>query len=276
MVRANYTEGMDLDRHRVHPDRHFRLADVDPNDNGGLDKAAGREQVTRLNQRLGELQELLWADGRHRVLLVLQGMDACGKDGTIRTVFQGVNPQGVPVTSFKQPSDEELAHDYLWRVHDHAPASGELAIFNRSHYEDVLVVRVEGLVPEERWRRRYRHIMEFERMLAEEGTTIVKIFLHISKEEQRIRQQERIDNPKKRWKFSSGDLAARAKWDQYMDAFQDMLDETSTEFAPWYVVPANRNWYRDLVVSSVLVHTLESLALRYPEPEAGLEGLVVE
>ena len=217
----------------------------------------------------------MYAQGSHRVLVVLQAMDAGGKDGTIRVVFDGVNPQGVRVASFKKPSEVELAHDYLWRCHAEVPASGELVIFNRSHYEDVLVVRVHEFVPEARWRRRYQHIRNFEELLTDEGTTIVKVFLHISKDEQATRLQERIDDPTKRWKFAKADLAERARWDDYQKAFEEALSETSTKAAPWYVVPADRNWFRNLVVAEILVETLEGLKLAYPPAEPGVEGLVV-
>jgi PPK2 family polyphosphate:nucleotide phosphotransferase len=205
----------------------------------------------------------------------LQATDTGGKDGTIRRVFQGVNPAGVRMASFKQPTPIELAHDYLWRVHAKVPASGEIAIFNRSHYEDVLVVRVRDLVQEERWSKRFGHINDFERMLTDEGTTIVKVFLHISKEEQRARLQARLDDPTKHWKFSHSDLAERDLWDDYRHAYEAMLERTSMEHAPWYVVPANRKWYRDLVVSSLLIRTLEDLELRYPPSEKDLSQIVV-
>lgn len=267
---------IDPEAFRVHPDR-FRLLDLDPSGNGDLDKDAAKARIVERNARLEELQELLWADGRHRVLLVLQAMDTGGKDSTIRRVFDGVDPSGVRVAGFKRPTDDDLAHDYLWRVHPQVPGNGELVIFNRSHYEDVLVVRVHGLVPENRWRRRYRHIREFERMLADEGTTILKVFLHISEDEQRDRLQARIDDPTKRWKFAAGDLAERARWSDYMAAFDEALRETSTEWAPWYVVPANRKWYRDLIVLELLVQTLEALELRYPPSAEGVhDGLIVE
>jgi PPK2 family polyphosphate:nucleotide phosphotransferase len=267
---------IDPESFRVHPDG-FRLDRIDPAGNGGIDKEEAKARVAERNARLEVLQELLWADGRHRVLLVLQAMDTGGKDSTIRRVFDGVDPSGVKVAGFKRPTETELAHDYLWRVHPHVPADGEIVIFNRSHYEDVLVVRVHGLVPEERWRRRYHHIREFERMLADEGTTIVKVFLHISEDEQRERLQARVDDPAKRWKFAAGDLDERARWDDYLSAFEDALRETSTVWAPWYVVPANRKWYRDLVVLELLVQTLERLELRYPPALDGVEdGFVVE
>lgn len=238
-------------------------------------KRAGKAAVTALNGRLERLQELLYADGRHKLLIVLQATDTGGKDGTIRRVFDGVNPAGVRVAAFKRPTPRELAHDYLWRVHRHTPADGEMVIFNRSHYEDVLVVRVHDLVPEDRWRRRYEHINDFERLLADEGTTIVKFFLHVSKEEQRERLQARVDDPTKHWKFSKGDLAERRRWGDYQAAFEEMLTRTSTPHAPWYVVPADRKWFRDLVVSTVLVETLERLDLRYPPAEEDLDGIVV-
>jgi len=206
---------------------------------------------------------------------VLQALDAGGKDGTIRSVFNGVSPQGVKVACFKQPTPIELAHDFLWRVHPHAPACGEVAIWNRSHYEDVLVARVHDLCKETTWRRRYEHIAAFERMLVDEGTTIRKFFLHISKDEQRQRLQERIDDPKKRWKWSSRDLDERARWDDYQRAYEDALVATSTAEAPWYVVPADRNWYRDLAVSEVIVDTLATMDLRLPDGEPGIEGLQV-
>jgi PPK2 family polyphosphate:nucleotide phosphotransferase len=209
------------------------------------------------------------------LLVVLQAMDSGGKDGTIRRVFEGVNPQGVRVANFKAPTSSELAHDYLWRVHQKVPATGEIVIFNRSHYEDVLVVRVMGLVPEDRWQRRYDHINAFEKILADEGTTILKFYLHISKEEQAERFQARLDNPKKRWKFNAADLDHRRRWGDYMAAFEAVLSRTSAAHAPWFVVPANHKWYRDLVIAETLVDTLEGLDLRYPSPEPGIEEIVV-
>ncbi len=265
-------------RHRIEPGSTVDLTAIDPRDPGEHTggKAAAKEETKALNRRLEGLQELLYVDGRHRVLVVLQAMDTGGKDSTIRRVFDGVNPQGVRVSSFKRPTERELARDYLWRVHHHVPGDGEMVIFNRSHYEDVLVVRVKDLVPEERWSRRYDHINDFERMLTDEGTTVVKCFLHISKEEQRERLQDRIDDPAKHWKFSMGDLAERARWDEYRRAYEAMLERTSTGWAPWYVVPADRKWLRDLVVSTLLVETLESLDLRHPPAPDGIDGLVVD
>jgi len=265
-----------MDRYRIAPGATVRLAEWDPRDDGGLDRKAAEKQTKRLNKRLEELQELLYAEGKHKVLVVLQATDTGGKDGTIRHVFDGTNPQGVKVASFKKPTPQELAHDYLWRVHARTPGSGEIVIFNRSHYEDVLVVRVHDLVPEERWSRRYDHINAFERTLTDEGTTIVKFFLHISKAEQAERLQARLDDPTKHWKFSVGDLGERKRWDDYQAAFEEMLSRTSQPAAPWYVVPADRKWYRNLVVASVLVETLEGMAMSYPEPQDDLSGVVIE
>ena len=226
--------------------------------------------------RLADLQERLWAEAAHAVLVVVQGIDAAGKDGTIRVIAGAFNPQGTPVASFKAPTPLELAHDYLWRVHQRVPAKGEIGIFNRSHYEDVLIVRVHGLVPEKRWRRRYEHIRSFEKMLTDEGVTIVKLFLAIDRDEQRARFQERVDDPTKRWKFNPGDLAERARWDDYRAAFEEMLDETSTAYAPWYLVPANRNWLRNLAVGEILADTLDALKPAYPPAAPGVEGTRVE
>ncbi len=265
-----------MDLHRVEPDTIVDLSAIDPGDSGDWTKATAKARVRELNTELESLQELLYAEGRHKVLIVLQAMDTGGKDGTIRHVFDGVNPQGVKVASFKKPTEQELAHDYLWRVHPHVPGRGEIVIFNRSHYEDVLVVRVHSLVAEEIWSRRYGHINDFERMLADEGVTIIKFFLHISPEEQAERLRARRDTPEKQWKFSSGDLAKRARWDDYRTAFEAMLSKTSTLWAPWHVVPADRKWYRNLVVSEVVVAALRSLKMAYPEPEPGLEDIVIE
>ncbi len=269
----------DIDALRVKPDTKLRLDEIDPRSTPGWDeddKEGGRARVLELNDRLEVLQELLYAEGTQRVLVVLQAMDAGGKDGTIRHVFDGVNPSGVRAPAFKKPSSRELAHDYLWRVHKEVPGDGEIVIFNRSHYEDVLVVRVMDLAPEKRWRKRYQHIVDFERMLHDEGTTIVKIYLHISKEEQKERLQDRLDVPEKNWKFETGDLAMRAKWDDFMEAFEDALDKTSTADAPWYVIPADRKWYRNIAVLEILVQTLEELDMSYPEPEEGLDQIEID
>jgi PPK2 family polyphosphate:nucleotide phosphotransferase len=267
-----------MDRYRIQPGSQVDLSQWDPRDQSAF--PAGKKEAEKvlddLNRRLETLQEMLYAEGKHKLLVVLQAMDTGGKDGVIRHVFDGVNPQGVKVASFKVPTAEELAHDYLWRIHKHTPGKGEIVIFNRSHYEDVLVVRVHNLVPPEVWGRRYDQINDFERLLAEEGTTIRKFFLHISPEEQKARLQARLDEPDKRWKFCLGDLKERRLWPEYMRAYEDVLSRTSTDWAPWYVVPADRKWYRNLVVASVLVETLEGLNMRYPEPEENLEGVVIE
>ncbi len=267
-----------IDSYRVRTGEPADLRGRDPDDNAAfaIDKDEGKELIDQLNDRLEELQELLYADGRHRLLVVLQATDTGGKDGTISSVFDGVNPLGVKVASFKRPTDQELAHDYLWRIHPQVPGNGEIVIFNRSHYEDVLVVRVHGLVPKERWSRRYQQIADFERLLVEEGTTIVKFFLHISKDEQKQRLQDRLDNPSKHWKFALGDLEERKLWDQYQEAFEEAISRTSTAEAPWYVVPANRKWYRDLVVAQVLIETLEKLDLHYPTSKEDLTGVVID
>ena len=241
-----------------------------------MGKKVGKEHLKQLNSELETLQELLYAEGKHKVLIVLQAMDTGGKDGTIRHVFEGVNPQGVKVASFKTPTKQELAHDYLWRIHKHTPGKGEITIFNRSHYEDVLVVRVHNLVSEEVWSKRYEHIKAFEKTLADEGTTILKFYLHIDKDEQKERLQARLDEPHKNWKFSLGDLEERKLWDQYTEAFEVAMERTSTEFAPWYVIPANRKWYRNLVISSIIIEKLKNLNMSYPEAEDDLSDVAIK
>lgn len=265
-----------LKTYRVTDGKRFRLADIDPGDKRAFsgERSEAEAEFEGLNDRLEALQELLYAEGKRRVLVVLQAMDTGGKDGVIRKVFEGVNPTGVRVASFKVPTAPELAHDYLWRVHSQVPGNGELVIFNRSHYEDVLVVRVHGLVPEERWRRRYEQIAAFERLLAEEGTLILKFFLHISKDEQRQRLQDRLEDPEKHWKFSLGDLKEREHWDAYQEAFEEAIQRCAAEHAPWYVIPADRKWYRDLVICRILVAELEALGMRYPE-SPDLAGVTV-
>jgi PPK2 family polyphosphate:nucleotide phosphotransferase len=239
-------------------------------------KKEGRQRLLELNERLEALQELLYAEHKHKVLVVLQAMDTGGKDGTIRHVFEGVNPQGVRVAGFKVPTREELDHDYLWRVHKQVPGKGEIVIFNRSHYEDVLVVRVHSLVPEEVWSKRYEQINAFERMLAEEGTTILKFFLHIDLEEQRERLQARLDEPNKHWKFNPSDLKERKLWPAYIRAYEDAISKTSTEWAPWHIVPANRKWYRNVVVGTIMVETLEGLDMRFPEADFNPSEIEIE
>jgi PPK2 family polyphosphate:nucleotide phosphotransferase len=262
----------------VKPETKVNLSKWDPNDTGDFKggKKEGLAQLQKLNGKLEALQELLYAEYKHKVLVVLQAMDTAGKDGTIRHVFEGVNPSGVRVAGFKAPTPEELDHDYLWRIHQVVPAKGELVIFNRSHYEDVLVVRVHNIVPPEVWSKRFDQINEFERNLAENGTIILKFYLHIDLDEQKKRLQDRLDDPTKHWKFRLGDLAERKLWPDYMQAYEDVLGKTSTKYAPWYIVPANRKWFRDLVISSVLVDTLEGLKMKYPESEENLDGVVIE
>lgn len=269
---------MKLKRYRIKPGSQVDLGRYDPGDAseapGG--KLETEKVFTELNQKLEILQERLWAEHKHKVLVVLQGLDTSGKDGVIRKVFERVNPLGVRVAAFKAPTEEELDHDFLWRVHQQVPGRGEIAIFNRSHYEDVLVARVRRLVPQKVWKGRYDQINDFERLLTETGTTLLKFYLHISKDEQKRRLQERLDDPEKRWKFRKGDLEDRALWDEYTRAYEDALARTSTRHAPWYVVPADKKWYRNLVIATILVETLEKLDISRPEPAEDLTGVVIE
>ncbi|MEZ5657594.1 MAG: polyphosphate kinase 2 family protein [Burkholderiaceae bacterium] len=240
------------------------------------DKAQARKATRRLRDELIDLQRRLFAEGRQSLLIVLQAMDTGGKDGLIRRVFSGVNPNGVRVARFGRPSERELAHDYLWRVHARAPARGEIAIFNRSHYEDVLVVRVNELVPEAVWSRRYEHISAFERLLADEGCRIVKFCLHIDRDEQRERLQARLDDPAKLWKFDAHDIEQRRLWDDYMQAYADAIRRTDTRWAPWYVIPANRKWFRDYAVMNILVQTLRDMNPQYPGPAEGFDPAAIQ
>jgi PPK2 family polyphosphate:nucleotide phosphotransferase len=261
---------------RVQPGTRVRLARLDPGATHGWEKETAGEELDRQHARLAELQDRLWAEAKRSVLVVLQGIDAAGKDGTIKKVMTAFNPQGCPVTSFKVPSAEELAHDYLWRVHKAVPRRGEIGIFNRSHYEDVLVVRVHELVPKAVWSKRYAQINDFESILAANGTTVVKFFLSIDRDEQRARFQARYDDPSKRWKFSMGDIEERTRWAAYQAAFDEALSKTSTDAAPWYVIPANRKWFRNLAVASILADTLADLRPRYPPVADDVpEGLVI-
>jgi PPK2 family polyphosphate:nucleotide phosphotransferase len=256
---------------RVSPGHPADLAARDPGDRLGL--GAKNENVEQLNElilRLGVLHNRLWAEAKRSLLLVLQGLDASGKDGTIKHVLTGINPQGCRIVSFKAPTAEELAHDYLWRVHAECPLRGEVGIFNRSHYEDVVAVRVRKLVPDHVWHKRYRHIREFERLLTDEGTTLVKVFLHISPDEQAKRLQERLDDPEKAWKFQRSDLDTRALWTEYQEAYDDALRETSTDWAPWHVVPADHKWVRNIAVAQLLIDALEALDPKLPDPDPGL------
>jgi PPK2 family polyphosphate:nucleotide phosphotransferase len=269
---------IDISRYRVPPETNVSLDDHDPDAKTGFEegKKVGKQAMPALNDQLSTLQRRLWGESEQKLLLVLQATDTGGKDGTIRNVFTGVNPQGIKVHPFGKPTEEELAHDYLWRIHHHTPANGRIAVFNRSHYEDVLVVRVRNLVPQERWEKRYRHINEFERMLSDEGTRVVKVYLNISREEQKERLEARLADPDKNWKFNKADLDDRAMWADFRLAFEAMLSRTSTAHAPWYVVPANRKWYRNLVVSQILIDTLEDMNPQYPPPPEGLDKIVID
>lgn len=263
--------------HKLQPGQPILLAEMTTKGKSfAPDRQAADEAFRALRDELIELQQRLYAEDKHKLLIIFQAMDAGGKDGTIRRVFRGVNPQGVKVTSFKAPSKEELAHDFLWRIHRAVPARGDIGVFNRSHYEDVLVVRVHNLVPEAVWRPRFEQINHFEKLLHNSGTTILKFYLHISKEEQRERFQARIDEPDKHWKFSFEDLEKRKLWDQYMAAFEEMLNRTTTPWAPWHVIPADQKWYRNLVVTQAIVEALRELNPQYPPAEQDLTGVVVD
>jgi PPK2 family polyphosphate:nucleotide phosphotransferase len=262
---------------RIQPGHKPKLAERDPRDTLGLaGKDEARADLDDLVGKLEKLQGRLYAEARRSVLLVVQGLDAAGKDGVIRAVFEGVNPQGCRVHSFKAPTSTELGHDYLWRVHAVLPERGYLGIFNRSHYEDVIAVRMLNLAPKEVWSRRPQHINEFERLLTDEGTTVVKVFLHVSKDEQAQRFRERIADPEKQWKFRKADLDVHTQYDQYMAAYEELLAETSTVWAPWHVVPADRNWVKAHAVAALLHHTLETLDPQFPAPEAGIEDLKID
>jgi PPK2 family polyphosphate:nucleotide phosphotransferase len=264
------------EKYCVKPGAGVDLSAINPEERGDFaGKKQAKSALKQLREDLVKLQERFYAWDKRSILLVLQAMDTGGKDGTIEHVMQGTNPQGVEVTSFKVPTAEEMAHDYLWRVHKAIPARRMIGIFNRSHYEDVLVVRVHNLVPETVWRKRYDEINAFEKLLTDNGTTILKFYLHISKDEQARRLQARLDDPDKRWKFSKGDLKERLLWDDYQAAYTDALSLCSTEYAPWYVIPANHKWYRNYVIANVLVETLRNLAPQFPEPEEGLDDVVV-
>jgi PPK2 family polyphosphate:nucleotide phosphotransferase len=263
------------DQLMVKPGEKVDLAKFDCGAKLGRDKAEAEPALAANLARLTDLQERIYAEAKHAVLIVLQGIDAAGKDGTISAIAGAFNPQGTPVTSFKEPTAEELAHDFLWRVHAAVPGKGEIGIFNRSHYESVLIVRVHNLEPEPQWRRHYGEIRDWERMLTDEGLTILKFFLAIDKDTQRQRFQDRVDDPTKRWKFHLGDLTERKFWDDYQAAFEEMLAETSTDYAPWHLIPANHNWLRDLAVSEIVADTMDGLNPQYPESEAGIEGLKI-
>lgn len=239
-------------------------------------KQRERELTTKLIEQIAECQEMLYAQRRHKVLLVLQGLDTSGKDGTIKALFSQINPLGLRAVAFRAPNDEERAHDYLWRVHRHVPAVGEIAIFNRSHYEDVLVPLVEGAIDGDEARRRYQHIRDFERMLAETGTLVVKIFLHLSRDEQRERLQARIDDPHKQWKFDPADLDKRKQWDDYQRAYEQAFSATDTDDAPWYIIPADSKTHRNLMVATLLLEIVQGLKLAFPEPDRKISKLKIE
>jgi PPK2 family polyphosphate:nucleotide phosphotransferase len=253
----------------------IRLAHFDPAYHAGLDKVKTKAKVVENAQRIGELQNLLYANSRHAVLLLFQGMDASGKDSSVRSVLQYVNPAGVETANFKVPSDEERAHDFLWRVHQKVPRFGNIGVFNRSHYEAVLAERILKIVPKKIWFARYQQIVDFERMLVEDNVVLLKFFLHISKKEQAERFQERLVIPHKRWKFSSADLETRRHWDAYHGAYQDMLNETSHAAAPWHLVPADRNWYRNYLITQTVLRAMENLKMRWPQPKEDLSKIKI-
>jgi PPK2 family polyphosphate:nucleotide phosphotransferase len=253
-------------KHRVEHGSKFKLKNVDPNDTGDFENREEAEEATRKDvEQLSKLHERFFVDNRQSLLIILQAMDTGGKDGTIKHVFRGINPIGCQVTSFKAPTPDELDHDFLWRINKALPPRGNFGIFNRSHYEDVLIVRVHDLVQKETWSKRYEHINRFEKLLADEHTTIIKFFLYISKDEQKERLEERLADPEKHWKFDPRDLDERKHWDDYLEAYEDVIQKCSAPWAPWYVVPANKKWYRNYVVANALVETLSKLDLRLPK-----------
>lgn len=264
-----------MKQYRVQPGRRVKLKRYDPDETGDYKKnddgkALAKAETEKCIAKVSRLQERLYATGDRSLLIVLQGMDTSGKDGTIRSVMSGVNPQGCKVVSFKAPSTKELAHDFLWRVHQEVPAKGQIGIFNRSHYEDVLITRVHGWVSDGVVKQRFSQIKEFEELLHENGTVVLKFFLHISKAEQKERLEARIADPEKRWKWNSGDLEERKHWDDYQTAFEDVISATSTDHSPWYIVPANRKWYRNLVVARSVMEALEALKLKAPPAPKGV------
>jgi PPK2 family polyphosphate:nucleotide phosphotransferase len=264
-----------IEQLRVQPGLRAELTTHDTRETFGHDKASAKKKRKELVERLGVLQQRLYAEGKRSLLLVLQGLDASGKDGVIRQVFTGVNPQGCRAVSFKAPTSTELAHDFLWRIHAALPERGQIGIFNRSHYEDIVTVRMLGLVPEQVWKRRPRDVNAFERTLVDEGTTIVKVFLNVSKDGQAQRLQERLDDPEKGWKFRESDLETRKQFDQYVAAYDEAITATSKRWAPWHVVPADRNWVKSLAVATLLVDALERMDPKLPDPDSGIEGLKI-
>jgi PPK2 family polyphosphate:nucleotide phosphotransferase len=264
------------ERYKVKPGRKVKLSDWDPGDTAGWSREEAEAQVQENLARMFELQYLLAAQNKHALLVVLQAMDAAGKDGTIRNVMRGLNPQGCHVTSFKAPSTDELDHDFLWRIHANSPRKGDIGIFNRSHYEDVLVTRVRKLISKDVWSARYRQINDFERILSDNCTTILKFYLHITKNEQADRLRKRLEDPKKNWKLSPADSEERKLWDDYMAAYQDAISKCSTRYGAWYIVPSNRKWFRDLVVSDAVLGALKNMKLKLPQPAFDLSKIVIE
>ena len=261
----------------VEADSKVKLSDYDPDDTGNISSRSKADRLLEKHRKkLFELQELMYAEAKHSLLVVLQAMDAGGKDGTIRHIFTGVNPQGCQVTSFKKPTEEELRHDFLWRVHKATPASGMIGIFNRSHYEDVLVVRVHGNLSKGELKDRFQAINDFEDLLIEKGATILKFFLHISKDEQRDRLQARLDHPQKYWKVNPEDLKERQYWDDYMEAYEDVFRHCSRKRAPWFIIPSNKKWYRNVAISQIIIDALDGLKMKYPKPQTDISKMRVE
>ena len=267
---------VDTDKYRVKPGTQVDLSTISTDEDGGLGKSQGKDAFHKLVRRMQELQELMFAEGKHALLVVLQAMDAGGKDSTIRKVFGPINPEGCYAVAFKSPTAAELNRDFLWRIHQHTPEKGRMAIFNRSHYEDVLIALVQDLVERERGQKRYEHINNFEKMLNDEGTVVLKFYLHISKDYQKERLQRRLERPDKWWKFEPADLNERKKWDEYHEAHQVAISRTSHDWAPWYIIPAENRWYRNLLIAQTLVETLESLNMQLPEPKFDPTQFVVD
>jgi len=267
-----------LEKYLVKPGKKVELKNIDSNEYKTFkgNKESALADVKLLNMKLDELQKIQHGEQKHKVLIVFQGMDASGKDGAIRNVFHSVNPSGVYVAHFGAPSRKELSHDFLWRIHKKVPANGKMVIFNRSHYEDVLIVRVHNLKSRDIWENRYQHIVNFEKMLYDEGTKIYKFFLHISNEEQRRRLQERVDNPDKHWKIEPNDFKDRELWNDYTEAYNDVLNLTSRKWSPWYIIPSDKKWYRDLIISNILVSELSKLNMKYPKAKHDYTGIVVK
>jgi PPK2 family polyphosphate:nucleotide phosphotransferase len=262
---------------RIKPGSKIRLADVDPEGEPEIagDKEEGLRELEVIRADISRLQRMLYAGREHRLLIILQGLDGSGKDGTVRSVFSGIDPHGLRVVPFKSPTPAELDHDFLWRIHREVPAKGEMVVFNRSHYEDLIAVSVKNLAPKSVWERRFEHIVNFERLLADEGTTLVKFFLHISRDEQRRRLQARLENPDKHWKFHPDDIADSKRWPEFTSAYEEVITRTGSDPAPWYIVPANRKWYRNIVIATIVRETLARLELKFPPPAWDLKGVEI-